>query len=244
MYHNIKENNNINNYANNGGGSSTMKKKYASKFNKVSSKSNFSINGNGHHSYIGNPNSNFTHDPFSNSSNILLCKTNDNSIKTSVKNTKGLLQTRIVNNELKANPVNSFKCYLNVNKELKDRYENDIIVLDLNNCDATCNLQLSKAGLNKHFTNKDASSKTAEKKCVVDRTGYKDQLINAEKINDSKCIKKCNITKDLKEVNAFIPSYDIYMLKKKNACNYNPRDEFNCGKEPITSIKHPPSNCN
>ena len=122
-------NSNSNNYANNGGGSSTMKKKYASKFNKVSSSSSgsFSINGNGYHTYIGNPNSNFTHDPFSNSSNILLCKTNDNSIKTSVKNTKGLLQTRIVNNELKANSVNSFKCYLTVNKELKEKYKCKIV---------------------------------------------------------------------------------------------------------------------
>ena len=75
MYYNIITNNNYNNYANNGGGSSTMKKKYGSKFNKVSSKSNFSINGNGYHSYIGNPNSNFTQDPFSSSSNLLLCKT-------------------------------------------------------------------------------------------------------------------------------------------------------------------------
>ena len=241
MYYNSRLNDNINNYANNGGGSSTMKKKYGSKFNKVSSKSNFSLNGNGYHSYIGNPNSNFTHDPFSNSSNILLCKTNDNSIKSSVKNTKGL-----INSKLYESPVNSFKCYLNVNKELKDIYDNDISGLDLTNCDVSCNLELGKAGLNKHFTNKDASFKTAEKKCVVDRTGYLDQLINAEKINCNKSnVKaKCNITKDLKEVNAFIPTYDIYMLKKKNACNYNPRDEFNRGKEATTSIKLAYPNCN
>ena len=247
MYYNIVTNNNINNYANNGGGSSTMKKKYGSKFNKVSSKSNFSLNGNGYHTYIGNPNSNFTHDPFSNSSNILLCKTNDNSIKTSVKNTKGLLQTRIVNNELKANSVNSFKCYLTVNKELKEKYDNDISGLtNLINCDTSCCNIVNNAGLNKHFTNKDSSSLTEQNKskCIVDRTAYKDQLLNAEKINDSKCIKKCNITKDLKEVNAFIPSYDIYMLKKKKCCNYNPRDEFNRGKEANTSIKLAYPNCN
>ena len=241
MYYNTRLNDNINNYANNGGGSSTMKKKYGSKFNKVSSKSNFSLNGNGYHSYIGNPNSNFTFDPFSNSSNILLCKTNDNSIKTSVKNTKGL-----INSKLYQSPVNSFKCYKTVNHELETRYNNTIAEfnIDITNCDASCNILLGKAGLNKHFTNKDASTKIAEKKCLVDRTGYSDQLTNAEKINDSKCIKKCNITKDLKEVNAYIPSYDIYMLKKKNACNYNPRDEFNRGKEAITSIKLPYPNCN
>ena len=84
MYYNIITNNNYNNYANNGVSSSTMKKKYGSKFNKVSSKSNFSINGNGYHSYIGNLIV-ILQDPFSSSSNLLLCKTNDNSIKTSVK---------------------------------------------------------------------------------------------------------------------------------------------------------------
>ena len=241
MYYNTRLNDNVNNYANNGGGSSTMKKKYASKFNKISSKSNFSLNGNGYHSYIGNPNSNFTHDPFSNSSNILLCKTNDNSIKTSVKNTKGL-----INSKLYESPVNSFKCYLNVNKELKEKYDNDINGIDLTNCDTSCCNIVNNAGLNKHFTNKDSSSLTEQtkSKCIVDRTAYKDQLLNAEKINDSKCIKKCNITKDLKEVNAFIPTYDIYMLKKKNACNYNPRDEFNRGKEASTSIKLAYPNCN
>ena len=246
MYYNIRLNDNHNNYANNGGGSSTMKKKYGSKFNKVSSKSNFSINGNGYHTYIGNPNSNFTHDPFSNSSNILLCKTNDNSIKTSVKNTKGLLQTRIVNNELKANHVNSLKCYLDDNKELETKYNKDKSNLDLTNCNTSCCIELGKAGLNKHFTNKDSSSLTEQtkSKCIVDRSDYKDQLVNAEKVNDSKCIKKCNITKDLKEVNAFIPSYDIYMLKKKKCCNYNPRDEFNRGKEASTSIKLAYPNCN
>lgn len=242
MYHNIVTNNNINNYANNGGGSSTMKKKYGSKFNKVSSKSNFSLNGNGYHTYIGNPNSNFTHDPFSNSSNILLCKTNDNSIKTSVKNTKGL-----INSKLYESPVNSFNCYLKVNKELKEKYDNDISGLtNLINCDTSCCNIINNAGLNKHFTNKDSSSLTEQtkSKCIVDRSAYKDQLLNAEKVNDSNCIKKCNITKDLKEVNAFIPSYDIYMLKKKKCCNYNPRDEFNRGKEANTSVKVPYPNCN
>tara|TARA_Y100000389_G_scaffold132265_2_gene129669 strand:- start:257 stop:997 length:741 start_codon:yes stop_codon:yes gene_type:complete len=246
MYNYIVTNNNYNNYANNGGGSSTMKKKYGSKFNKISSKSNFSINGNGHHTYIGNPNSNFTFDPFSNSSNILLCKTNDNSIKSSVKNTKGL-----INSKLYESPVNSFKCYLDVNKELVTRYNDDINGLDLTNCDTSCKSILSNAGVNKHFLNKDSSTKTAEKKCVVDRTDYI-ELLNAKKDNCNKSnIKatsniraKCNITKDLKEVNAFIPSYDIYMLKKKNACNYNPRDEFNRGKEANTSIKDPYPNCN
>jgi hypothetical protein len=243
-------NTNSNYYANNGGGSSTMKKKYSSKFNKVSSKSNFSINGNNYHSYIGNPNSNFSHDPFSNSSNILLCKTHDTNIKTSVKNTKGLMQTRIVNQKIKSNPVNSFKCYLNLNKELKERYDNDIekLNINLNNCDSTCCNNISNAGVNKHFNNKDSSSLTEQTKtkCFVDRSNYLTQIQENQqnKINNSNCIKKCNITKDLKEVNAFIPSYDIYMLKKKKCCNYNPRDEFVRGKCDYTSIKQSYPHCN
>ena len=240
MYYNIITNNNYNNYANNGGGSSTMKKKYGSKFNKVSSKTNFSINGNGYHSYIGNPNSNFTQDPFSNSSNVLLCKTNDNSIKTSVKNTKGL-----INSKLYETPVNSFKCYLNVNKELVTKYNNDI----------SANIDPSKSGINKHFVNKDYTTKLNEKKCLVDRTNYLTQLKenkitncnnsnNSNNSNISKLKAKCNITKDLKQVNAFIPGYDIYMLKKKNSCNYNPQDVINRGKEATTSIKNSYPNCN
>ena len=134
---------------------------------------------------------------------------------------------------------------------MKDRYENDIAGLDLSNCDTSCKSILSNAGVNKHFLNKDSSTKTGEKKCVVDRTDYI-ELLNAKKDNCNKSnIKatsniraKCNITKDLKEVNAFIPSYDIYMLKKKNACNYNPRDEFKRGKESTTSIKLAYPNCN
>lgn len=225
-YNNNSNNlNNSNYYANNGGGSSTMKKKYASKFSKLSSNNNFSINGNGHHSYIGNPNSNFTHDPFSSSSNILLCKSSDNSIKTSVKNTKGLLQTRIVNNQIKANPVNSFKCYQTVNKELKEKYDKYISKLDLTNCDSTCCEALGKAGLNKHFNNKDSSTLTEllKSQCVVDRSNYLEQLEeNKTKISD--CLKKCNVTKDLEYVNAYVPGYDIYLSKKKKCCNYNPPD--------------------
>ena len=91
------ETNNINRYANTGGGSMTMKKKYASKFNKVSSNTQFSINGINNrniHSLVGNPNNMISHDPFSNISNAL-CKINDNTIKTSVKNTKGLISSKL-----------------------------------------------------------------------------------------------------------------------------------------------------
>jgi len=35
---------------------------------------------------------------------------------------------------------------------------------------------------------------------------------------------KCNITKDITLFNANIPSYDLYLLKKKQGCKYNPPD--------------------
>ena len=220
---------NVNNYANNGGGSSTMKKKYGSKFNSaagrgVSSGKSFSINGVGKHNYIGNPNSNFSQDPFSSNKNACL-NINDKTIKTSVKNTKGLLQTRIVSNQtIKANPVNSFFCYQKVNYKLKEKYDHDISDLDLSNCDA-----LNKAGFNKHFRseNKDASSKIERSKCVVDRSNYREELETEIQKNKNKTCdykKVCNITKDLTAVNSYVVGYDVYMLKKKKCCNYNPPD--------------------
>ena len=74
---------NVNNYYNNGGGSSTMKKKYGNKFNNAAARATsqgttFSLNGNSNHYYVGNPNSNFSHDPFSN-----ITMTTNTSIHTS-----------------------------------------------------------------------------------------------------------------------------------------------------------------
>ena len=211
---------NVNNYSNNGGGSSTLKKKYGSKFTKISSNTQFSINGNNYNTYIGNPNNIISHDPFSNSSNILLCKNVDNSIKTSVKNYNGLLQTRIVNNKLKCNPVNSFDCYKKNNAELMD------------------------VSLNKHFNsnNKDQSSHTEslKSKCIPTNKN-KTIIINCGTITDNSLnnnincntiyntggpssFKNCNITKD---VNTYkVPEYNMYLgsLFRKKNCLYNPPD--------------------
>ena len=216
---------NVNNYYNNGGGASTMKKKYGNKFNNagahgVSQGSTFSLNGNANHYYVGNPNSNFSHDPFSNiimTSNLGLNK----NTSASVKNTKGLFQTRLKSdNKIVCNPVNSFKCYQTVNYKLQEQYEKDF--LD----SSTCGIN-SNAGFNKHFRgeNKDSSSKIERAKCVVDRSNYKEQLKNANTYNNnSKDCKKCNVTKDLTAVNAYVVGYDVYMLKKKKCCSYNPPD--------------------
>ena len=217
---------NVNNYSNNGGGSSTLKKKYGNKFTKISSNRTFSINGNNYNTYIGNQNTIISHDPFSNSSNTLSCKSIDNSVKKSVKNYKGLLQTRIVNNELKCNSMNSFDCYKKNNAELID------------------------VSLNKHFNsnNKDQSSHTelVKSKCIpINKDKIKttrtncgtitDSSNNYNNINNINCdiinntagpssFKNCNITKD---VNTYkVPEYNMYLgsLFRKKKCLYNPPD--------------------
>ena len=86
-------NNNPNRYAGSGGGGSMLKRKYANKFNKVSSNKMFSLNGNTNHSYIGNPNSVNSHDPFSSVSQNKCC--NEKKVNVSVKNSKGYLKDDI-----------------------------------------------------------------------------------------------------------------------------------------------------
>lgn len=226
---NTNVNHNVNKYSNNGGGSSTMLKKYGNKFNNkgargVSSGRNFNINGNVNHYYIGNPNSNFSHDPFSNASNIDGCIVNNKNNGTSVKNTKGLLSTRLVNNgqTIKTNSVDSFLCYKNVNQELINKYNNDI----------DNGIDVKKAGLNKHFRNgenRDCSSKTEQAKCFVDRSNYLQELADKQAsvidFSGNEC-RKCNNTKDLTAINSYVVGYDVYLtrLKNKRGCSYNPCD--------------------
>ena len=228
---------NVNNYYNNGGGASTMKKKYGNKFNNASARgvsqgTNFSVNGNTNHYYIGNPNSNFSHDPFTNvTCNSGLCLTNNKTTNVSVKNSKGLFQTRLkADNKITCNPVNSFHCYKKVNIKLEEEYQKDINnINDSTGCGSHIN-----AGFNKHFRseNKDSSSKIERTKCLVDRSNYKEELDEFNKKNCQKNYNKknynynktCNVTKDLTAVNAYVVGYDVYMLKKKKCCSYNPPD--------------------
>jgi hypothetical protein len=218
------KNTNTNRYANSGGGGMTMKKKYAHKFNNVSSGTQFSINGINNrniYSYIGNPNSVISNDPFSSSNNSLSCKTYDNLVKTSVKNTKGL-----INSKIRCSPLYSLNCYKNVNKELVERYENGNPV-------------------NKHFNseNKDQSFKIKlmKSRCGVDRTNYLQDISNnvgtnncsnENKVKSSNRVKtlanQCNITKDMNEFVGYTPTYDLYYanssLFKKIKCQNNPPD--------------------
>jgi len=218
----------VNYYLNNGGGSSTMKKKHASKFNKVSSNKLFSLNGNSSHTYIGNPNTVVTNNIFSNNSGCA-CKTFDNSVKTSTKNTKAL-----INKKLYESPVNSYKCYLNVNKELIDEYNQDI----------SNGVDKSKAGVNKHLylnaNNKDQSTHVQLLKsslCNISKETYTQNILDSAKskschaitgVSNSKkninAVRNCNITKDLVALEKSSSNYNIYLISKLNSCNYNPPD--------------------
>ena len=115
----------------NSGSGSTLAKKAATKYSKKlnNNNGNFSINSSYNQTYTGNPNSNLSY---------MHCKLYDTSIKTSVKNYSGLRGTRLVNSEhnngIKANPVNSHKCYK---------------ILNLNNIDSSNNIIKNKFNLHK-----------------------------------------------------------------------------------------------
>ena len=208
-------NNNPNRYAGSGGGGSMLKRKYANKFNKVSSNKMFSLNGNTNHSYIGNPNSVNSHDPFSSVSQNKCC--NEKKVNVSVKNSKGYLDTK-----LRCSPLNSINCYKHVNHALID--------VSLNK-----HLRSENRDQSSHITNVKAQ-------CSLNRTSYNDEISN-KKCVFANCDKKVNrnisgnsrieylkrvnnVVKDKNFVNGFTPGYDIYygdstLYKKKASCNLN-----------------------
>ncbi len=214
-------NTNPNRYVGSGGGSVMLKKKYANKFNKVSSNKMFSINGDANHSYIGNPNSANSNVPFSNVSQNNCCS--GKSSHVSVKNYKGYVQSK-----LHCHPLNSAKCYNSVNYALVD----------------------IAGSLNKHLRSENRDQATyinnVKAVCSLDRTSYIDDIANKKdasvdcnnKINRNLTsnarmdyLKRLNNTvKDKNFVNGFTPGYDIYyndstLYKKKASCNlHNPPD--------------------
>ena len=209
-------NTNSNNYVDSGG--SMLKKKYANKFNKVSSNKLFSLNGNTNHSYIGNPNSIISQDPFSSVLENKCC--NNKNANISVKNTKGYLDS-------KCGMLNSAQCYKTVNAALVDisgslnkhfRAENRVQSSHINNIKALCSL--NRTSYSNEINNK-AQQITCNKK--INRN-----LTSSSRIEH---LKKCNNTvKDNNLINGFTPGYDIYyndstLYKKKAACNlHNPPD--------------------
>ena len=206
-------NTNSNNYVDSGG--SMLKKKYANKFNKVSSNKLFSLNGNTNHSYIGNPNSIISQDPFSSVLENKCCA--NKSANISVKNTKGYLDS-------KCNMLNSAQCYTNVNAELVAingslnkhfRAENRVQSSHINNVKALCSLNRT-------------SSDIKEVKPLCCNKKINRNLTCGSRIDYLK--RSNNTVKDNNVINGFTPGYDIYyndsnLYKKKAACNlHNPPD--------------------
>jgi len=289
-YNSVK-NNNPNNYFNNNGGNSTLKKKYAHKFSTVSSNKNFSINSSTNNYYIGNvnsqlrrsgivePNDKYYNTPYKNVTNSNLCLTNTSKsdLKTSVKSYHALRQTRIVGNEIKADPTISFdryKCKLkfdsSYNKIFRSENKDSSSKIEQNICfNKYTNIFYGVAnGISNEFTfskpltsietcllnvtinNILVSNYTITSNSIifdtilpqfaiifVDKIYNKHDYINDLTTNqDIKCnnINKnninninnhqCNITKDINLFNANVPSYDLYLLKKKQGCKYNPPD--------------------
>ena len=213
---------NYNNYA--GSGGSMLKKKYANKFNKVSSNKMFSLNGYVNHNYIGNANNIISHDPFSSVSQSSCCTANDlnskNMIGVSVKSAKGYLNSKIT-------PLNSAQCYKDVN---------NVLIAE---------------PLNKHFRSENRTQSSyidsVKSKCVVDKTAYLNELNELNtKSSSVTCSNKVNRivssnariqyliscnnnVKDNNFINGFTPDYTIYyndstLFNKKNPCANNPKD--------------------
>jgi spore coat protein CotH len=210
---------NHNRYA--GSGGAMLRKKYANKFNKVSSNKQFSINGSTNHSYIGNPNSIISQDPFS--SVLENSSYGVKKINVSVKSSKGYL-----NSKCSAN--NSAACYKNNNSALLDisgslnkhlRGENRVQSLYISNLKSKCSLITDYAT--------DKIINLTKKNC----NSICDNKINRNLSSSSRIerlIHYNNIVKNSSFFNGFTPDYSLYyndssLYKKIAACNlHNPPD--------------------
>jgi hypothetical protein len=213
---------NHNRYA--GSGGAMLKKKYANKFNKVSSNKQFSINGKTNHSYIGNPNSIITHDPFSSVSEN--SSYNARKINVSVKSSKGYL-----NSICSAN--NSAACYKRNNSALLDisgslnkhlRGENRVQSLYIENLKAKCSLLTDYVTEMKNNV-ANVANVTSNSACInkINRNLSSSSRIE-RLINCNNTVKNSNF------FNGFTPDYSLYyndssLYKKIAACNlHNPPD--------------------
>lgn len=219
---NTTNNTNVNRYSNNGGGSSTLKKKYASKLS--GGNKSFSINSSNNQYYIGNPNSNFSTDPFSSNKNNK-CLTPNNNTNISVKNYHALRQTRIVNNQVKSNINISHQCYKDSNPELVQRYENnDPLNKHFNSLNKSSSMviYLKKTNCFEDPSSNDLSNNSTSSDCPIkyNKINYNDQLLRQSRV--------CNVTKDKNNLPGQSSDYSNYYndpnLFKKKKCLYNPRD--------------------
>jgi hypothetical protein len=210
---------NPNKYVNSGG--AMLRKKYAHKFTKVSSNKQFSLNGNTNHSYIGNPNSIISHDPFSSVSENSSYGLGATSV--SVKSTKGYLNS-------KCNVNNSAACYKRNNRALLDisgslnkhlRGENRVQSLYITNLKAQCSLLTNYvAEISNNLVKKTCNTSCAN---IINRN-----LSSSSRIE--RLIKYNNIVKTSNFMSGFTPDYSLYyndssLYKKIAACNlHNPPD--------------------
>ena len=181
-----------------------LKKKASPVFFKISSISPFSINGTSNNqSYIGNPNTAISY---------VGCRGVDKTTKISVKNYSAYLKTRIVNNKLICNPVNSFDCHKKI--------------FPINNI----NKHFNNNNLNKDNDSRIQKLKSNVYKCYLDNKNCNDYINNKSKCNVKFNIQairtklltnKCNITKDKYCTNVDVPDYSIYTKKR---CLYDPPD--------------------
>ena len=202
-----------------GSGGAMLKKKYANKFNKVSSNKQFSLNGNTNHSYIGNPNSIISQDPFS--SVLENSSYSARKINVSVKSSKGYL-----NSICSAN--NSAACYKRNNSALLDtplnkhlRGENRVQSLYINNLKGQCSLPTDYVTeINNNLSNVSSNTSCINK---INRN-----LSSSSRIE--RLINCNNIVKNSSFLSGFTPDYSLYyndssLYKKIAACNlHNPPD--------------------
>jgi hypothetical protein len=210
-------NTNYNKYL--GSGGAMLRKKYANKFNKVSSNKQFSLNGNTNHSYIGNPNSIISQDPFSSVSEN--SSYGSRNINVSVKSSKGYLNS-------KCNVNNSAACYKRNNKALLDisgslnkhmRSENRVQSLYITNLKAQCSL------ITDYST--EISNNLVKKTCDC-LTEINKNLSFSSRIE--RLIKYNNTVKTTNFITGITPDYSLYYsdsskFKKIAPCNlHNPPD--------------------
>lgn len=191
----------------NSGGGIAMKKKYAHKFSKVSSNTNFSINNSNNNNYIGNPNTAIA---------FVGCKQSNTNVKPSVKNYSGYIRTRIVDDKIKTYPHISSYCSVmdpSFNKHFSNTSDSTNVI---NKLKIKC----------RNLNNDDFNSK-----CYLgnnldeyaNRVNQNNIISNIPKSNYNQ-LNKCNLTKDETIVKFKIPGYDTYYnnLFYKKMGLYNP----------------------
>ena len=192
----------------------TLKKKANPKFSQISSKGVFTLNGTSNsQSYIGKSNYIVSKPPTSSNSQAY-CRKVDNNPKTSVKSYSAYLKSKLYES-----PVNSLKCYKEVNKSIIDISLNKHINITSNN-DYDMRIFNLKNNVEKCFSDTQNCSIYNDYKtgCSVNTQN------NTSGIRSRYISNKCNIARSNKCVNGVVPDYNVYKSKKM-FCLYNPSSQ-------------------